>query len=122
MDEGGDDEARADHQRGQDLAEGCPTRSASTSLATRSGLTIASRGTARWYLGASPSKKSVQRLKAKVRELLVPGNNEPWSEVRDELNRSLRGWSNYFCQGTRRPVFRSIHCVTHCSPRNSRQS
>ena len=31
--------ARADHQRGQDLAEGCPTRSASTSLATRSALT-----------------------------------------------------------------------------------
>ena len=67
----------------------------------------------RWYLGASPSKKSVQRLKAKVRALLLPGNNEPWSEVRDELNRTLRGWSNYFCQGTRRPVFRSIdHYVT----------
>jgi RNA-directed DNA polymerase len=67
----------------------------------------------RWYLGASPSKKSVQRLKAKVRALLVPGNNEPWLEVRDELNRCLRGWSNYFCQGTRRPVFRSIdHYVT----------
>src|SRR5712671_6304454 len=31
------------------------------------------------YLGASPSKKSVQRLKAKVRDLLVPGNNEPRS-------------------------------------------
>ena len=27
-----------------------------------------------WYLGASPSKKSVQRLKTKVGELLVPGN------------------------------------------------
>ena len=67
----------------------------------------------RWYLGASPSKKSVQRLKAQVRALLVPGNNEPWSEVRDELNRCLRGWSNYFCQGTRRPIFRSIdHYVT----------
>jgi RNA-directed DNA polymerase len=67
----------------------------------------------KWYLGASPSKKSVQRLKTKVRELLVPGNNEPWQDVRDTLNRSLRGWSNYFCHGTRRPVFRSIdHYVT----------
>jgi RNA-directed DNA polymerase len=67
----------------------------------------------RWYLGASPSKKSVQRLKAQVRALLVPGNNDPWLKVRDELNRCLRGWSNYFCQGTRRPVFRSIdHYVT----------
>ena len=27
-----------------------------------------------WYLGASPSKKSVLRLKAKVSDLLVPGN------------------------------------------------
>src|ERR1700720_627550 len=27
-----------------------------------------------WYLGASPSKKSVRRLKQKVGEILVPGN------------------------------------------------
>jgi RNA-directed DNA polymerase len=59
-----------------------------------------------WYLGASPSKKSVQRLKTKVGDLLVPGNHDPWWEVRDTLNRSLRGWSNYFSYGTRRSVFR----------------
>jgi hypothetical protein len=29
------------------------------------------------YLGASPSKKSVQRLKTTVGNLLVPGNNAP---------------------------------------------
>jgi RNA-directed DNA polymerase len=46
------------------------------------------------YLGASPSKKSVQRLKARVGNLLVPGNNDPWPEVRDTLNRVLLGWSN----------------------------
>jgi hypothetical protein len=44
----------------------------------------------------------VQRLKTTVGNLLVPGNNAPWQEVRDTLNRSLRGWSNYFCYGTRR--------------------
>ena len=59
-------------------------------------------------MSASPSKKSVQRLKTKVRELLVPGNNDPWPEVRDKLNRSLRGWSNYFCHGTRAAAFRSV--------------
>ena len=48
----------------------------------------------------SPSKKSVQRLKTKVGNLLVPGNNEPWPEVRDTLNSALLGWSNYFCHGT----------------------
>jgi RNA-directed DNA polymerase len=56
----------------------------------------------KWYLGASPSKKSVQRLKTTVGSLLVPGNIAPWQEVRDKLNRFLRGWSNYFCYGTRR--------------------
>src|SRR6195256_1243147 len=61
-----------------------------------------------WYLSASPSKKSVQRLKTKVGNLLVPGNNDPWPEVRDTLNRSLLGWSNYFCYGTRRSAFRGV--------------
>ena len=54
----------------------------------------------RQYMSASPSKKSVQRFKAQVRELLVPSNTDPWPEVRDDLNRSLRGWSNYFCLGS----------------------
>ena len=27
----------------------------------------------RWYLGAAPSKKSVQRIKTKVSDLLIPG-------------------------------------------------
>ncbi|MGH7428520.1 MAG: group II intron reverse transcriptase/maturase [Candidatus Methylomirabilaceae bacterium] len=62
----------------------------------------------KWYLGASPSKKSARRLKAEVHELLVPGNNAPWRDVRDTLNRSLRGWSNYFCHGTRLPTFRNV--------------
>ena len=29
------------------------------------------------YLGASPSKKSIQRLKTKISELLAPGNKGP---------------------------------------------
>ena len=62
----------------------------------------------RRYLGASPSKKSVQRLKAKVANLLTPGHTEPWDEVRDTLNRSLRGWSNDFAYGTCRPAFRGM--------------
>ncbi len=61
-----------------------------------------------WYLSASPSKRSVQRFKTKVGDLLVPGNNDPWPEVRDTLNRSLLGWSNYFCYGTRRSAFRGV--------------
>jgi RNA-directed DNA polymerase len=52
------------------------------------------------YLGASPSKKSVSRLRHKVGDLLVRQNVAPWAEVRDRLNAMLRGWSNYFSYGT----------------------
>ena len=71
-----------------------------------------------WYLSASPSKKSMHRFKTKVGNLLVPGNNEPWSEVRDTLNRSLLGWSNYFSHGTRRSAFHSIDRYVYERVRN----
>jgi RNA-directed DNA polymerase len=61
-----------------------------------------------WYLGASPSRKSVQRFKDKVGQLLVPGNKRPWPEVRDQLNAMLRGWSGYFGYGTRLQAYRAV--------------
>jgi RNA-directed DNA polymerase len=61
-----------------------------------------------WYLGASPSKKSVLRLKAKVSDLMVPGDMGTWPEVRDRLNRLLRGWTTYFSHGTRMPAYRAV--------------
>src|ERR1700694_3251406 len=51
------------------------------------------------YLGARPSKKRDSRLRQKVGDLLVRQNVAPWPDVRDCLNRILRGWSNYFCYG-----------------------
>jgi RNA-directed DNA polymerase len=66
------------------------------------------RKTGRRYLGASPSKKSVRRLTTKIGELLVPGNHDPWPEVRDRLNAMLRGWSAYFSHGTRLMAYRAV--------------
>jgi RNA-directed DNA polymerase len=60
------------------------------------------------YLGASPSKKSVGRLKTKIAEILVPGNLDPWPEVRNRLNAVLRGWSAYFSYGTRLMAYRAV--------------
>jgi RNA-directed DNA polymerase len=60
------------------------------------------------YLSASPSKKSVRRLKMNVRRLLASGNHEPWGEVCVELNRVLSGWLNYFSYGTRSQMFRAV--------------
>jgi len=62
----------------------------------------------RWYLGASPSKKSVHRVKEKVSDLLVPGNKGPWEEVRARLNRTLRGWSAYFYYGALASAYEGV--------------
>jgi RNA-directed DNA polymerase len=61
-----------------------------------------------WYLGASPSKKSVQRVKTKIGGVLKPGNMGAWPTVRDRLNRLLIGWSAYFGYGTRLQAYRAI--------------
>jgi RNA-directed DNA polymerase len=64
--------------------------------------------TSELYPGAGPSKRSVQRLKDKVGDLLVPGNSGAWPKVRDQLNALLRGWSAYFGYGARRNPYRAI--------------
>src|SRR5262245_44635590 len=84
-----------------------PVRNASTSLTTRLAPHYPYNSKVRVHMSASPSKKSVQRLKTKVRELLVPSNTDPWPEVRDDLNRILRGWSSYFNLGSPVAAFRS---------------
>jgi RNA-directed DNA polymerase len=61
-----------------------------------------------WYLGASPSKKSVARLRAKVGDLLRPNNVGSWPEVRNKLNSMLQGWAAYFSYGTRLMAYRAV--------------
>jgi RNA-directed DNA polymerase len=67
-----------------------------------------SRKDGRRYLGASPSKKSVARLKPRISAILRRGNNEPWADVCSKLNRMLKGWSGYFDYGTCTPAYCAI--------------
>jgi len=62
-----------------------------------------------WYLGASPSKKSRQRIKQKVGGLLRPVNVGEWEAVRARLNQILRGWSAYFSYGSRATAYREVN-------------
>lgn len=71
-----------------------------------------------WYLGASPSRKSITRFQQKVGDLLVASNVAPWEEVRDRLNRKIQGWSAYFSYGTRTLAYRAVDNYVYQSVRN----
>jgi RNA-directed DNA polymerase len=64
--------------------------------------------TGREYLGHSPSKKSVSRIKTKVGDLLVPGNMDPWEKVSERLNQILKGWRAYFGCGSTSKAYRAV--------------
>jgi RNA-directed DNA polymerase len=71
-----------------------------------------------WYWGASPAQKAVARIQQKVGDLLVPSHVGTWPEVRDRLNRMLRGWSAYSSYGTRLPAYRAIDNHVYQNVRN----
>jgi RNA-directed DNA polymerase len=60
------------------------------------------------YLGASPSAKSLARIKSKVSEVLDRGNKAPWPTVRNQVNRLLRGWQGYFRYGSCALAYRAV--------------
>jgi RNA-directed DNA polymerase len=66
-----------------------------------------SRRTGWKYIGHSPSKKSVSRMKQNVGDELKPGS-KPWDEVRDRLNQKLKGWKAYFGLGSTARAYRAI--------------
>jgi RNA-directed DNA polymerase len=64
--------------------------------------------TGKRYMGYSPSKKSVARIKAKVGDHLAPGNVAPWKDVCNRLNQILSGWRAYFNCGATSKAYRAI--------------
>lgn len=59
-------------------------------------------------MDARPSKKSIERVKGKLHEVLSPWNVGTWPQVAKQVNRILAGWSNYFSHGTCYFAYRAV--------------
>jgi RNA-directed DNA polymerase len=80
------------------------------------------------YLNVFPSKKSQQKAREAIREKTGPAMCfKPTPEMVKDLNRFLRGWSNYFGYGYPSKAFRDIghyvreRMVTHLDRRSQRK-
>lgn len=69
--------------------------------------------TGRPYLGASPSRKSVQRVVGEIHAMTDrAGTWQETTEVVGKVNRTLHGWANYFQWGTVSKAYKAIDTYT----------
>ncbi|MBO0882975.1 MAG: group II intron reverse transcriptase/maturase [Mycobacterium sp.] len=64
------------------------------------------------YVYTWPSKKALATVKATVRTITTQGTNKPLSELLDQLNPVLRGWTSYFRHGCSKATFSYLHQFT----------
>ena len=84
-------------------------------------------GRAHKYLNLFPSEKAMARERENLREMTSPRVCfKPLPDLLRQVNRHLRGWSNYFGQGYPRKAFREINSfarkrLTHHMKRRSQR-
>ncbi len=67
------------------------------------------RGTQKYYVYTKPSKKSIQSIKGKVKDRTRRSTLHLESgELITSLNRTMRGWANYFRHGVSSAIFGAI--------------
>ena len=113
VDRRGDDEDRADPERGEDERPGCLTGDLQLSWLHVRTATVLEEWPMVWYTAAKPSEKSITKLKQSVYDLLQPSQVCPWEDVRDALNVKLRGWRGYFSYGSINKAYREIDAYVY---------
>jgi RNA-directed DNA polymerase len=67
------------------------------------------RGTSKYYVYTTPSKKAIQAIKGKVNvKTYRSTRGQALDELLISLNRTLAGWANYFRYGVAKAVFNAV--------------